>query len=388
VFASRTNWNLSTNRFSSTLEKLRNSGREILDLTVSNPTDCGLTYPPDLLDLLRDPAALNYEPTPKGLLLAREAVCHYYAELPQPVEIHPHDVFLTTSTSEAYSFVMRLLCDPHDEIMVPHPGYPLFEFLAGVNDVCLRPYQLLYDHGWHLDLHAIRQNVTPHTKAIALVHPNNPTGSFVKREEARELSAFAAAMDRALVVDEVFLDYAFETGESWSFAGNEQALTFTLSGLSKVSGLPQIKLAWCVVSGPEKQKMDAISRLEIIADTYLSLNAPVQRATPRLLEFRKDFQSQLKARLDANLRELDRQLAEQQNVSRLRCEGGWYVVLRVPITRTDEELALELMERQSVLVHPGHFFDFPHDGYLIVSLMTQEVTFQQGIAGIIALLAD
>lgn len=388
MFASRTNWNLASNRFAAALERLRSSGRETLDLTVSNPTACGLKYPDDLLRPLAEGQSLTYEPVARGVLSAREAVCRYYAELPNPVEVSPEDVFLTTSTSEAYSFVMRLLCEPQDEVLVPHPGYPLFDFLASINDIKLRPYHLLYDHGWHLDLHALRQSITPRAKALAVVHPNNPTGSFVKTEEAKELSAICAAHNRALIVDEVFLDYAFESGEEWSFTTNGDALTFTLSGLSKISGLPQIKLAWCVVSGPEKLKAAAISRLEVIADTYLSLNAPVQRAAPQLLQFRHSFQEQLKQRLSANLEELDKQLAGQQSCSRLRVEGGWYAVLRVPVTRSDEELAIELMQRQSVLVHPGHFFDFSNDGYLIVSLMTPEEIFKAGINGIIAVLND
>lgn len=383
MFASRTNWDLAANRYSETLARLRASGRELLDLTVSNPTDCGLPYQADLLKSFTAPGAMTYQPEAKGLRGAREAVTRYYAELPSPVAIDPDDIFLTTSTSEAYSFVMRLLCEPGDEIMVPHPGYPLFDFLAGINDVKRRPYSLLYDHGWHADIHSLRQTLSPRTKAIAVVHPNNPTGSFVKRDEAKQLTSICAGHNLALIADEVFLDYAFETGEQWSFAANEGALTFTLSGLSKIAGLPQIKFAWCVVSGPEELKREAIRRLEVIADTYLSLNAPVQHAAHELLESRRQFQPRLKTRLSFNLQELDSQLAKQGSCSRLRVEGGWYAVLRVPATRSDEELALELMEKESVLVHPGHFFDFPQDGYLVLSLMTPVPSFKSGLERIL-----
>jgi len=377
MFASRTGWALAPNRFSAALERHRASGREALDLTESNPTRCGFAYDQSLLSALADGRGLVYDPHPKGLRAAREAVCGYYRQ--HGAEIDPEQVILTASTSEGYSFIFRLVCDPGDEVLVPAPSYPLFEFLASIQDVKLVPYPLFYDHGWQIDLHGLSEALSPRTRAILVVHPNNPTGSFVKPAEMDLLDALCLERQVALVADEVFLDYAHDGVARASFAGPRQALTFTLSGISKICALPQMKLAWIVIGGAPELAREALARLEVIADTYLSVSTPVQLALPAFLAQRGEIQRQVKERVAANLAELDRQLATQKSVRRLEVEGGWYAVLRVPATRSDEELAVALLDEQSVVVHPGHFYDFPGEGYLVVSLITPVEVFAEGM---------
>src|ERR1041385_2422976 len=363
MFASRTNWNLKPNRLAEALEQHKSSGRRLLDLSASNPTECGFTYnAPAIMRSLCAPASLQYHPDPKGLKSARVAVSDYYAEKGEQVSIN--DLILTASTSEAYSFIIRLLCNPGDELLIPTPGYPLFDFLADVNDVKLTRYPLFYDHGWHIDMHALKQAVMPRTRGVIVVHPNNPTGHFTRSEEVAQLNQICSANQMAIIANEVFLDFSLGS-EQKSFVANSGALTFTMSGISKISGLPQMKFAWLAVNGPEAARGEALTRLEMIADTYLSLNAPIQLAAPVLLQQRKHFQSQLMTRVRANLAELDSQLADNQHLSRLVVEGGWYAVLRVPATRADEELALELLQKHEVYLHPGHYYDFSGDGYLV-----------------------
>jgi aspartate/methionine/tyrosine aminotransferase len=378
MFAQRTNWDLAANRLSATLTQHRAAGKPLLDLTVSNPTDCGFAYDNDaILDALRNPESLKYEPVARGLASARTAVAEYYAERAARVSID--DIFLTTSTSEAYSYAFRLLCNPGDELLIPAPSYPLFDFLADIQDVKLVRYPLLYDHGWQIDFHALEHAITPRTCGLIVVHPNNPTGHFAKRAEIEKLNSICSEHNLAIIADEVFLDFSLNADRPPSFAGNQEALTFTMSGLSKICGLPQMKAAWLAVSGPQKIKSEALARLEVIGDTYLSMNGPVQLAMPAFLAGRRSFQSQLLTRIQRNLAELDRQLAGQEVCNRLAVEGGWYAVLRVPATRSDEDLALALLSDKNVYVHPGHFFDFPHDGYLVVSLISPEIIFSQGL---------
>ena len=391
-FARRTAWDLSPNRYTQALEAHRRAGREVLDLTASNPTTIGLQYrEEELLAALRNPEALIYEPQPKGLLSAREAIAAYYAE--RGSHISPDDLILTTSTSEAYSFVFRLLCDPGDRVLVPAPSYPLFDFLADLQDVKLVPYELVYDHGWQIDFHSIqtalqRASAADHKcRALLVVHPNNPTGSYVKPHEADELNRICAASQMALIADEVFLDYSLGADPPLTFSSNRQALTFTLSGLSKISALPQMKVAWIAVSGPDDVKAEALGRLELIADTYLSMNAPVQLAVPVMLQERPAIQHQLTYRVRENLAELDSQLAAQKLCQRLEIEGGWYAVLRVPVTGSDEELAIELLQETGVLMQPGHFYDFPSDGYLVLSLITKSEVFKRGIQRMLQFIA-
>ncbi len=329
MFAKRTHWNLAPNRLSEALAAHRAAGKPLLDLTVSNPTECGFEYDGSaILDALRNPAALHYEPNPKGLESARRAVAGYYADRKE--EVPSEDIFLTTSTSEAYSYVFRTLCDPGDELLIPSPSYPLIDFLADIQDVSLVRYPLIYDHGWQIDFHALEQAITPRTRGVIVVHPNNPTGHFTKRAEIATLNSICSAREMAIIADEVFLDFALVGGRPASFAANRGAPTFTLSGLSKISGLPQMKAAWLIASGSQQWKREALARLEVIADAYLSVNAPVQLAIPSFLERRHAFQRQVLSRVRRNLAELDRRLAAQKACSRLTVEGGWCAVLRVP----------------------------------------------------------
>jgi len=381
MFSRRTEWNLSPNRLTVAHQEALSSGSKIIDLTISNPTRAGIEYDESaILNALANPKALEYDPQPKGLRSAREAVARYYESI-----VDPESLILTTSTSEGYSFVFRLLCNPTDEVLVPKPSYPLFEFLADLQDVKLVPYSLIYDHGWQIDFHSLETALTGKSRAIVLVHPNNPTGSYISGQERKRLNELCHQHHLALVVDEVFLDYAHHGEHKTTFAQNNDVLTFTLSGVSKISALPQMKLAWIAISGPQVNVDAAMQRLEIIADTYLSLNAPVQLAAPALLDQRKTIQLQLTRRVRANLSELDRQLARQKACSRLEIQGGWYAVLRIPVIRSDEEFAIELLQNSDVLVHPGHFYDFPTDGYLVLSLITPEEEFRDGIARLLDL---
>jgi aspartate/methionine/tyrosine aminotransferase len=379
MFSRRTDWNLAPNRL--TLAHQEESGDRLIDLTLSNPTGAEIKYDESaILNALANPKSLDYDPQPKGLRAAREAVADYYGKI-----VDLESLILTTSTSEGYSFVFRLLCNPGDEILVPKPSYPLFDFLAELQDVKLVPYSLIYDHGWQIDFHSLETSLSETSRAIVLVHPNNPTGSYTSTREREQLNELCLHHKLALIVDEVFLDYAHDAHPQQTFAANKDALTFTLSGVSKISALPQMKLAWIAVSGPEADVSAATQRLEIIADTYLSLNAPVQLAAPVLVDQRKTIQPQLMRRIRANLAELDRQLAKQKSCSRLEVQGGWYAVLRIPVTRSDEDFAIELLQCSGVLVHPGHFYDFPIDGYLVLSLITREGEFREGIAHILDL---
>ena len=386
MFANRTNWNLTPNRLAEALVKHRQAGKALLDLSASNPTECGFQYASHaIMRALCSPRTIEYRPEPKGLEIARRAVGAYYTERHEKVS--PEKIFLTTSTSEGYSFIFRLIFNAGDELLVPTPSYPLFDFLAEIQDVRLKRYPLIYDHGWQIDLHALEQAVTEHTRGIIVVNPNNPTGHFSKAREMTEINRLCAERDMAIIADEVFLDFSLTQESPLSFAANHEALTFTLSGLSKISGLPQMKLAWMVVGGPERLKQQAVERLELIADTYLSMNAPIQLAAPVFLEMRHGFQQQVMQRVRANLAEMDRQLASQQHCSRLSVEGGWYAVLRVPATRSDEDLALELLEEKNVYIHPGHFYDFQQDGHMVVSLITPETDFAEGIQRLLGVYA-
>jgi alanine-synthesizing transaminase len=384
MFAKRTNWNLETNRLSAALAAHRAAGKPLIDLTVSNPTECGFQYDEEaILSALRNPAALKYEPNPRGLAVARDAVAKYYAE--HGAGVSNDDIFLATSTSEAYSYVWRMLCNPDDEVLIPEPSYPLFEFLADIQDVRRVCYPLVYDYGWQIDFHALEQAITPRTRGVIVVHPNNPTGHFSEPEEIRKLHQICAARQMAIIADEVFLDFALNEQRRPTFAASSGALTFTMSGLSKICGLPQMKAAWLIVDGPEPWKTQAVARLEVIADTYLSMNAPVQWAMPQLLDRRQEFQKQLLSRVRQNLAELDRQLAGQKSCSRLEVEGGWNAVIRVPAAPSDEELALELLATKGVYVHPGHLYDFPFDGFVVVSLITPENDFSMGLRQLLLL---
>lgn len=380
-FSARTAWDLAETELTRVVRKRRAAGLPVLDLTASNPTRCGFEYDEAaILAALARPEAMVYSPDPRGMTRAREAVCGYYRE--RGAEIGLEQVFLTPSTSEAYSYLFRLLCDPGDEVLIAQPSYPLFDFLAQIECVRLTPFALFYDHGWHLDAEALRQRITPRTKAVAVVHPNNPTGHFTKAAERRELERICAEHGLALIVDEVFLDYDLAGTPEPSFTcGPHPALTFVLSGLSKIAALPQMKAAWIAAFGPKQELRQALDRLEVIADTFLSMNAPVQCALPTWLAERGGIQRQILDRLRRNLKALDGDLAGTA-VSRLEVEAGWYAVLRVPALEPDENLALRLVQEYGVEVHPGHFFGFADSGWLVVSLLTPEQDFHSGVEAI------
>jgi aspartate/methionine/tyrosine aminotransferase len=377
-FSRRTGWNTEESDLARAHRLRVAAGQPVADLTASNPTRCGFEYDPALLAALSDPTALDYDPQPRGSIRGREAVCRYYAD--HGVAVRPEQIVLNTSTSEAYSFLFRLLCDPGTEIIAPLPGYPLFDFLAVLDDVGLKQAPLVYDHGWQIEPEGFRQAITDRTRAIVLVHPNNPTGHFTKEWEAEELGRLCREFDLSLIVDEVFLDYGSAGGERSFAAGLEGVPVFVVSGLSKIAGLPQMKAAWIVAVGPEAG--EALERLEVIADTFLSMNAPVQCALPNWLGGRGGIQRQIRERVAGNLAELDRQLELSAGVSRLEVEGGWYATLRIPALKPDEETVLELLER-GVWVQPGGFFGMGASGWLVLSLLTPVNEFITGVTRLI-----
>jgi len=377
VFSSRLNWNLRPNRISTMLAEKRQAGSPVLDLTESNPTRVGLVYPQDeILAALADASALSYHPSPRGLHSTREAVAGYYRD--RGTHVDREQVLVTASTSEAYAYLFKLLANPGDEILAPRPSYPLFEFLAGLESVQIRQYPLRYDGVWHVDFDALEQAITPRTRGIVVVNPNNPTGSFLKRDELDVLDALAAKRGLAVLSDEVFRDYGFaeDVERTSTLAGDRRALTFCMSGLSKIAGLPQMKLGWIVAGGP--RSIEALEALELIADTYLSVSTPVQVALPRLLALSNGILQQIRQRTAANLARL-REAIHGSAATQLRTEGGWYAVLQVPRTRTEEEWTLKLLDESDVLVQPGFFFDFESEAFLILSLLPQPATFAEGV---------
>jgi len=377
-FSQRTGWNTEESDLAKAHRLRIQGGLPIVDLTASNPTRCGFTYDPEWLAPLANPKALDYDPQPRGTLVARQAVCSYYSD--HGIAIDPKQIILTTSTSEAYSFLFRLLCDPGSEILVPQPSYPLFDFLAVLDDVRIKPTSLVYDHGWQIEPEGLRQAIVPATRAIVLVHPNNPTGHFTKPWEAEQLGQICREFDLSLIVDEVFLDYGISSSGRSFAAGLDGVPVFVVSGLSKIAGLPQMKSAWIVASGPEREQ--ALDRLEIIADTFLSMNAPVQCALPEWLANRGVIQKQIQDRVLVNLDELDRQLSSLPSFHRLPVEGGWYAVLRIPALEPDEKTVLALLNL-GVWVHPGYFFGMPASGWLVVSLLAPTDEFSTGVTSVV-----
>ena|SRR5271165_878943 len=372
MFSRRLAWTQDTNPLTRLLEKKRANGTPVLDLTESNPTRAGIVYPQErILAALADPRSLQYDPKPAGLSEAREAISDYYAG-----RIPAEQILLTASTSEAYAYLFKLLADPGDEVLVPRPSYPLFEFLASLESVNVVPYRLEYDHGWFIDLPYLRSRITPRSRAVILVNPNNPTGSFLKRRELEQLHEICAEHNLALISDEVFADYPLREDEERvkCVAQDSETLAFSLSGLSKVAALPQMKLGWIAAGGPGHQQ--ALQGLELIADTYLSVSTPVQYAAARLLAVRQDVQAQSCARIRANFSVLPG--------NALDVEGGWYAIIRMPRTRNEEEWVLHLLSEHNVLVQPGYFFDFESEAFLVVSLLTPESILREGISRIIS----
>lgn len=376
-FSARTSFDLAENRLSAAAASLRRSGARLLDLTTGNPTAAGIPYPDAIVQAFADPALLRYAPDPLGTAAAREAVAAALARRGVPAD--PGRILLTASTSEAYSYLLRLLCDPGDDVLVPAPSYPLLEYLARLDHVVARPWPLVYAGEWLIDLEAVRAAVGPRTRAVLLVSPNNPTGSYVHPAELRALAALAAERGLALIVDEVFADYAFDDAFTDRYLTDPgEALLFGLGGLSKAAGLPQMKLGWTRVCGPPALVSAALERLEVIADTFLSVGTPVQVVLPTLLRAGDEVQQAILARVRDN-RAVALALLEGSVASILHADGGWYAVLQVPRALGDEEWALTLLEQDGVLVQPGWFFDFAREGHLIVSLLTHPDVLREGL---------
>jgi aspartate/methionine/tyrosine aminotransferase len=380
MLSSRTRWNRTQNRLAGLVAERRRARAPLFDLTVSNPTAVGLTAPHDLLRQLGDPAVAGYDPLPRGSVAAREAVARDYARRGQDVGVDR--LVLTASTSEAYAWLFKLLCDPGDAVLVPRPSYPLFDFLASLESVEVEPYALAFDGAWHLDLAALAAARSPRTRAVVVVNPNNPTGSCLREAEAAALDAFAAAHDLAVISDEVFADFLFEPAADRvaCLATDGAALTFSMGGLSKSCALPQLKLGWIAASGPPALRDEALARLEIVADTYLSVSTPAQHAAPAILARLPELQRPVKERLRENRAALAAALGADAAASLLPADGGWTAVLRIPATLPEEERVCALAEHDGVLVHPGYFFDFPGEAYLVLSLLPEPELFAEGVA--------
>jgi aspartate/methionine/tyrosine aminotransferase len=383
MLSRRTTWDRTENRLTQAVEARRRAGRAVLDLTESNPTRVGLPPPEGLLSPLADPAALVYRPDPRGLRSAREAVATDYRRL--GADVDPERLVLTASTSEAYSLLFKLLCDPGDQVLVPRPSYPLFEYLARLDSTELVGYPCHYDGEWQLPAAELLSRVGPRTRAVIVVSPNNPTGAYLKRDEAEALERLCRERGLALIADEVFADYGFETDPRRipCATGIGAPLTFCLGGLSKSCGLPQLKLGWILVGGAPPAVAEALARLEIVADTYLSVGTPVQVAAPRLLARREEMQGKIRARVLENRRGLESMIRPGSPVTLLAAEGGWQAVLRVPATVPEEERTVRLLEEQGVLVHPGYFFDFATEAHLVLSLLPPPEDFALGASRVI-----
>lgn len=442
MFSERTRWESSRNPLTEAWDRRRRNGLPCFDLTQSNPTLCGFSYPPWILDALSGPPALLYEPEARGLPAALEAVAEHISSLHHPVRppgrsavtpgtgvtpgatgtsgtsgtsgggsgrIDPASLLLCSGTSEAYGWLLKLLCDPGDHVLVPRPSYPLLDYLADLESVSLRPYTLRYDGRWNLDLHALEDAWTPRTRAVVVIHPNNPTGNFLNRREADLLRSFCTEHDLALISDEVFLEYPLQadSGSSphagdepygdlhragrdrrvqldWttepgaaSLAIDSPCLTFSLGGLSKSCGLPQIKVGWIHAGGPPSTAAEALKRLEIVSDTYLSVNTPAQIALREILRTGRSVAGQIRRRTSGNWAWLRGRADRSAGApwTRLDTEGGWYAVLRIPNTRTEEEWCLDLVEHHGIMLHPGYFFDFPSEAFLVASLLPEEDLF-------------
>ena len=384
MFSRRTAWDRSTNRLADRVEQARLEGAEYLDLTETNPTRVGIAYPAaEILQSLSHREVLEYEPDPQGLLAARLAVCEVYAG--RGIAVGPEDIFLTASSSEAYAWLFKLLADPGDVVLVPRPSYPLFQYLSGLEGVERVDYPMHLHESWEIDLEPLRDSVTSRTRAIVLVSPNNPTGNYVKKSELEALEDLAGGRSVALIGDEVFAEYPLveDAGRAASVLQSTRALAFSLGGLSKLAGLPQMKLGWIALGGPETLRREARERLEIVGDTYLSVGTPVQKAAPSLLKAGALARGAIAARIGANLEALKALVRDSSGCRALPCEGGWSVVLRVPAILSEEELVLSLMENDRVLVHPGYFFDFPGPAYLVLSLLPRPADFREGVARIL-----
>jgi aspartate/methionine/tyrosine aminotransferase len=385
LYSHRLPWSVSQNRISEEIAALRRAGRALLDLTGSNPTQAAFNYPHnDISEALSRVSDYTYNPQPQGSTEARAAIARNYAE--RGFEIAPEQIFLTASTSEAYGYLFKLLCDPGDEVLVPVPSYPLFEFLASLENVRPVPYPLRYDGAWHVDFASLDSQISSRTRAVIVVNPNNPTGSVLKEHEVDQLMRIAAERDLAVISDEVFLQYALQpvARGTRSLAARGDALTFSLDGLSKSAGMPQMKLGWIVASGLDATLHAARERLDTVLDTYLSVNTPVERALPELLAIGRLVREQIQVRIRENLEAL-RHLLHGTAANPLNMEAGWSAIVQVPRTRTEEDWVLALLREESVVVQPGYFFDMASEAFLVISLITPPDIFREGVTRLASL---
>jgi alanine-synthesizing transaminase len=383
MISSRLPKSLEPNAVARAIDAKRRRGAAIVDLTATNPTSAGFAYPKELLQPLADPRALEYEPQPLGLWSARAAVAADFRR--RGIVISADRVALTASTSEAYALLFKLLCDAGDSVLVPHPSYPLFEHLTALESVTAIPYELEYHGAWRIDIDSITRAATDRVRAVLVVSPNNPTGSFLHRDDLAALSDVAAAREWAIIGDEVFADYPLDAApEAANVLAGAGVLTFSLGGLSKSAGLPQLKLGWVGFGGPAAQVDEALAAFELVADTYLSVSTPVQAAAADLIEQGMVIRSQILARVRRNLESLRTIAAAYPSAGVLRVEGGWSAVIQVPQLRSEESLVLELLAKDDVLVHPGYFFDFPREAYLVVSLLIEPAPFDDAITRLLS----
>ena len=389
MFSSRLPAALGPNALAAAIGRLRTSGAPIIDLTVTNPTAVGLMYPPALLTDLSSAAALKYSPEPFGMRSAREAVAREIARVngsSRPISVER--TILTSSTSEAYSLLFKLLCNSGDEVLIPQPSYPLFELLSRLDDVTAVPYRLQEHAHWSIDRSGVEKALTAKTRAILVVSPNNPTGSMTSDDEAKWLASLCASKGIAVISDEVFADYRLpmnrDTIGDSPIAGFPDALAFHLGGLSKSAGLPQVKLGWISVDGPDALVADALERLELISDTYLSVSTPVQVAAASLIENGAAVRAAILERIRRNLATLRTLVAASADVTMLEPDAGWSVVIKVPATESEEQIVLRLLTERGVLVHPGYFFDFAHEAFLVLSLLPEESVFREGVTRVLA----
>jgi alanine-synthesizing transaminase len=391
MFASRLRQGPGRNRLALALDRRRTAGLPIIDLTESNPTRAGFEYPHGLLTPLAQPRALRYDPSPFGLPAARQAVADDFRR--RGVDVAPERIVLTASTSEAYSLLFKLLCDSGDDVLAPRPSYPLVEHLTDLDCVHVEPYSLEFHGRWTIDVEAIARTLADagrakRMRAIVTISPNNPTGSVVKPAELERLAALASQYDLALISDEVFADYPIESEKGSgapspflpSALAQDKALTFCLGGLSKSVGLPQVKLGWIGVSGPEALVSAALERLETICDSYLSVSTPVQVALSDLLKNGAVVRAQIQKRVRDNFATLRQSAAAHPSCSVLPAEAGWYAVVQIPAVKSEETFVVELLDRAGVLVHPGYFFDFEREAFLVLSLLREPASFSSAIS--------
>jgi alanine-synthesizing transaminase len=382
MISSRLPKSLAPNAVARAIDAKRRRGAAIIDLTATNPTSAGFTYPNELLQPLADPRALEYEPQALGLWPARAAVAADFRR--RGIVISADRVALTSSTSEAYALLFKLLCDAGDGLLVPHPSYPLFEHLTALESVKAIPYELEYHGAWRIDIDSIARAGDDRVRAILVVSPNNPTGSFLHRDDLAALSDIAAARGWAIIGDEVFADYPLDPApDATNVLAGADVLTFSLGGLSKSAGLPQLKLGWIGFGGPTAKVDEALAAFEVVADTYLSVSTPVQAAAADLIEQGVAIRAQILARARRNLESLRALAAASPSTNVLRVEGGWSAVMQVPQLRSEEALILELLDKDDVLVHPGYFFDFPREAYVVVSLLVEPASFDRAIARVL-----